>query len=110
MHSAFYMIPLEVLLQHLQVETVILTGLTSNSCITVTAHDADTCAASTSTFPGLLVCAKCGGTQSGTKAVEGDGGSRPAALKFVEAFEPHSMNLAVRRNDGFLWLEDRFSG
>jgi nicotinamidase-related amidase len=41
MHSAFYMTPLEVLLQHLQVETVILTGLTSNSCITVTAHDAN---------------------------------------------------------------------
>ena len=41
MHSAFYMTPLEVLLQHLQVETLILTGLTSNSCITVTAHDAN---------------------------------------------------------------------
>lgn len=41
MHSAFYMTPLEVLLQHLKVETLILTGLTSNSCITVTAHDAN---------------------------------------------------------------------
>jgi len=41
MHSAFYMTPLEVLLQHLQVEMLILTGLTSNSCITVTAHDAN---------------------------------------------------------------------
>lgn len=41
MHSEFYMTPLEVLLQHLQVETLILTGLTSNSCITVTAHDAN---------------------------------------------------------------------
>lgn len=41
LHSAFYMTPLEVLLQHLQVETLILTGLTSNSCITVTAHDAN---------------------------------------------------------------------
>lgn len=41
MHSAFYMTPLEVLLQHLQVETLILTGLTSNSCITATAHDAN---------------------------------------------------------------------
>jgi nicotinamidase-related amidase len=41
MHSAFYMTPLEVLLQHLQVDTLILTGLTSNSCITVTAHDAN---------------------------------------------------------------------
>jgi nicotinamidase-related amidase len=41
MHSAFYMTPLEVLLRHLEVETLILTGLTSNSCITVTAHDAD---------------------------------------------------------------------
>jgi nicotinamidase-related amidase len=41
LHSAFYMTPLEVLLQHLQVETLILSGLTSNSCITVTAHDAN---------------------------------------------------------------------
>src|ERR1700710_1617461 len=41
MHSAFYMTPLEVLLLHLQVETLILTGLTSNSCITATAHDAN---------------------------------------------------------------------
>lgn len=41
MHSAFYMTPLEVLLQQLQIETLILTGLTSNSCITVTAHDAN---------------------------------------------------------------------
>lgn len=41
MHSAFYMTPLEVLLQHLEVETLILTGLTSNSCITATAHDAN---------------------------------------------------------------------
>jgi len=41
MHSAFYMTPLEVLLLHLQVETLILAGLTSNSCLTVTAHDAN---------------------------------------------------------------------
>lgn len=41
MHSAFYMTPLEVLLNHLQVETLILAGLTSNSCITATAHDAN---------------------------------------------------------------------
>lgn len=41
MHSAFYMTPLEVLLQHLQIETLILTGLTSNSCLTATAHDAN---------------------------------------------------------------------
>jgi nicotinamidase-related amidase len=41
MHSAFYMTPLEVLLKHLQIEALILTGLTSNSCITVTAHDAN---------------------------------------------------------------------
>lgn len=41
LHSAFYMTSLEVLLRHLQVQTLILTGLTSNSCITVTAHDAN---------------------------------------------------------------------
>src|ERR1700710_2312222 len=41
MHSAFYMTPLEVLLKHLQVETLLLTGLTSSSCLTATAHDAN---------------------------------------------------------------------
>jgi nicotinamidase-related amidase len=41
MHSGFYMTPLEVLLRHLQIETLILTGLTSASCLTVTAHDAN---------------------------------------------------------------------
>jgi nicotinamidase-related amidase len=41
MHSAFYMTPLEVLLRHLQVRSLILTGLTSDSCITATAHDAN---------------------------------------------------------------------
>lgn len=41
MHSGFYMTPLEVLLRHLQVETLILTGITSTSCITLTAHDAN---------------------------------------------------------------------
>jgi nicotinamidase-related amidase len=41
LHSGFYMTPLEVLLRHLEVETLILTGLTSTSCITVTAHDAN---------------------------------------------------------------------
>lgn len=41
MHSGFYMTPLEVLLQHLKVSTLILTGMTSNSCITCTAYDAN---------------------------------------------------------------------
>jgi len=41
LHSAFYMTPLEVLLRHLQVETLILTGLTSTNCLTATAHDAN---------------------------------------------------------------------
>jgi len=41
MHSAFYMTPLEVLLRHLQVEALIITGLTSDRCITATAHDAN---------------------------------------------------------------------
>jgi nicotinamidase-related amidase len=35
------LLSLQVLLQHLQVEALILTGLTSNSCITVTTHDAN---------------------------------------------------------------------
>jgi len=41
MHSAFYMTPLEVLLRHLDIEKLILTGLTTSSCITATAHDAN---------------------------------------------------------------------
>ena len=41
MHSAFYMTSLEILLRHLEIETLILTGLTSASCITATAHDAN---------------------------------------------------------------------
>lgn len=41
LHSAFYMTPLEVLLRHLEVETLILTGLTSTSCLSATSHDAN---------------------------------------------------------------------
>lgn len=41
LHSAFYMTPLEVLLRHLDVETLILTGLTSTSCLSATSHDAN---------------------------------------------------------------------
>jgi nicotinamidase-related amidase len=40
-HSAFYQTPLETLLRHLEVTTLILAGLTTNSCITCTAHDAN---------------------------------------------------------------------
>jgi nicotinamidase-related amidase len=41
MHSAFYQTPLETLLRHLGSRTLILTGLTTSSCITCTAHDAN---------------------------------------------------------------------
>jgi nicotinamidase-related amidase len=41
MHSAFYQTPLETLLRHLGSRTLILAGLTTNSCITCTAHDAN---------------------------------------------------------------------
>jgi len=41
MHSAFYQTPLEVLLQYLGTTVLILAGLTTNSCITCTAHDAN---------------------------------------------------------------------
>jgi nicotinamidase-related amidase len=41
LHSAFYQTALEALLQYLGVTTLILTGLTTNSCITCTAHDAN---------------------------------------------------------------------
>jgi nicotinamidase-related amidase len=41
MHSAFYQTPLETLLRYLGSTTLILAGLTTNSCITCTAHDAN---------------------------------------------------------------------
>lgn len=41
MHSAFYQTPLEVLLQYLGTNSLILCGLTTNSCIICTAHDAN---------------------------------------------------------------------
>jgi nicotinamidase-related amidase len=41
MHSAFYQSPLDVLLRHLGVSSLILAGLTTNSCILCTAHDAN---------------------------------------------------------------------
>jgi nicotinamidase-related amidase len=39
-HSAFYSTTLEVLLQHLQVKTLILTGVAGNICVLFTANDA----------------------------------------------------------------------
>jgi nicotinamidase-related amidase len=39
-HSAFYATPLDTLLQYIGVETLILTGISSNSCILLTASDA----------------------------------------------------------------------
>ena len=41
MHSAFYQSPLESLLKYLNVSTLIICGLTTNSCIVCTAHDAN---------------------------------------------------------------------
>ncbi|HLK20936.1 MAG TPA: isochorismatase family cysteine hydrolase, partial [Bryobacteraceae bacterium] len=40
MHSAFYQTPLAILLRHLNVTSLVLTGLATNSCILCTAHDA----------------------------------------------------------------------
>jgi nicotinamidase-related amidase len=40
MHSGFYQTPLEVLLRYLGASTLVLSGLTTNSCIVCTAHDA----------------------------------------------------------------------
>jgi nicotinamidase-related amidase len=40
MHSGFYQTPLEVLLRYLGASTLILGGLTTNSCIVCSAHDA----------------------------------------------------------------------
>jgi nicotinamidase-related amidase len=39
MHSAFYQTPLDALLRDLGASSLILTGLATNSCILVTAHD-----------------------------------------------------------------------
>jgi nicotinamidase-related amidase len=39
-HSAFYETPLEYLLQSLGARTVVLTGVSADSCIMFTAHDA----------------------------------------------------------------------
>jgi nicotinamidase-related amidase len=41
MHSAFFQTPLDVLLRHLQVESLILAGIATNSCVLCTAHDAN---------------------------------------------------------------------
>jgi nicotinamidase-related amidase len=40
MHSAFYQTPLQLLLRHLGVSSLILTGLATNSCVLCTTHDA----------------------------------------------------------------------
>jgi len=40
MHSAFYLTPLEMLLDRLEAKTLILTGLASNICVYFTANDA----------------------------------------------------------------------
>ena len=39
-HSGFYATPLDTLLQYIQVERLIMTGISSNSCILLTASDA----------------------------------------------------------------------
>jgi nicotinamidase-related amidase len=41
-HSAFYGTPLEFLLEELHVDSLVLTGLAADSCISATAHDAHT--------------------------------------------------------------------
>ncbi|MBV8820932.1 MAG: cysteine hydrolase [Acidobacteriaceae bacterium] len=40
MHSAFYQTPLELLLRYLGAKSIALCGLSTNSCVTCTAHDA----------------------------------------------------------------------
>ena len=41
MHYAFYQTPLDVLLRHLGCRSIVVAGLTTNSCILCTAHDAN---------------------------------------------------------------------
>jgi nicotinamidase-related amidase len=40
LHSGFYMTVLEALLEHLEVDTLVLTGFATNLCVQFTAHDA----------------------------------------------------------------------
>jgi nicotinamidase-related amidase len=39
-HSAFYATPLEVLREHIGINTVIVAGVTTNACVMITASDA----------------------------------------------------------------------
>ncbi len=41
MHSAFYQTPLELLLRDLDVRSLVVAGLATNSCVLCTAHDAN---------------------------------------------------------------------
>lgn len=41
MHSAFYQTPLDLLLRHLGADSLVVAGLTTNSCVLCTAHDAN---------------------------------------------------------------------
>ncbi|HZQ69202.1 MAG TPA: isochorismatase family cysteine hydrolase [Terriglobales bacterium] len=38
-HSAFYATPLDILLEHIGVKTIILAGVTTNACVMITASD-----------------------------------------------------------------------
>jgi nicotinamidase-related amidase len=40
LHSGFYLTVLEALLEHLEVDTLVLTGFATNLCVQFTAHDA----------------------------------------------------------------------
>lgn len=40
-HSAFYLTPLDLLLEYLQVRSVVLAGVSTDSCVLYTAHDAN---------------------------------------------------------------------
>ena len=89
------MTPLEVLLQHLQVETLILTGLTSNSCITVTAHDANMRGFDIYIPPDCSSARDAEEHKQAFGAIRGDGWSQPHAFDFAEAPESHPCSEEV---------------
>lgn len=95
LHSAFYMTPLEVLLRHLEVEALILTGLTSNSCITVTAHDANMRGLRHLHSARLLLRAQRRRAHPGARPVGSHGRSRPHTLHRAQAAQRDSRRAEV---------------
>jgi nicotinamidase-related amidase len=86
-HSAFFSTPLELLLQHLQADRLILTGVATDQCIVSTAHDARM------RDYEVVVAADCTATQSTER-------QQRALAQLAEAMTvpvPDSGELSLRR-------------